>query len=138
MMTFHCQKVSKIATLKFSLNHPFYLWLATVTKMIQEMLPHDVVCTKETRDLLIDCCVGKHLLFSVKFMILPSIFVFISIFLIEFIHLISSEANDTCEKDNRKTISPEHVLTALQVDCSMNHFFPIFILYVAIGIWSVY
>ncbi|KNE66556.1 hypothetical protein AMAG_11684 [Allomyces macrogynus ATCC 38327] len=53
------------------------------------MLPDDISCAKETRDLLIDCCV-------------------------EFIHLVSSEANEVCEKDSRKTIGPEHVITALQ------------------------
>ncbi|OMH84943.1 Negative cofactor 2 complex subunit beta [Zancudomyces culisetae] len=29
---------------------------ATVYKLIGEMLPDDVTCAKETRDLLIDCC----------------------------------------------------------------------------------
>ncbi|KAJ3358806.1 hypothetical protein AMAG_11068 [Allomyces macrogynus ATCC 38327] len=62
---------------------------ATVTKLVNEMLPDDISCAKETRDLLIDCCV-------------------------EFIHLVSSEANEVCEKDSRKTIGPEHVITALQ------------------------
>lgn len=32
----------------------------------------------------------------------------------EFIHLISSEANDACEKDSKKTIAPEHVVAALK------------------------
>jgi hypothetical protein len=32
----------------------------------------------------------------------------------EFIHLISSEANDACEKDQKKTIAPEHVVSALK------------------------
>jgi histone H3/H4 len=62
---------------------------ATVYKLITEMLPAGVACPKETRDLLINCCV-------------------------EFIHLVSSEANDVCERNSRKTISPEHVLEALR------------------------
>ncbi|KAI8818600.1 histone-fold-containing protein [Fimicolochytrium jonesii] len=62
---------------------------ATVTKLIHEMMPPDVVCAKETRDLIADCCV-------------------------EFIHLISSEANEQCEKENKKTIAGEHVIKALQ------------------------
>ncbi|KAG8903205.1 negative cofactor 2 transcription regulator complex subunit ncb2, partial [Tulasnella sp. 403] len=33
----------------------------------------------------------------------------------EFIHLISSEANEICEKESKKTISPEHVVGALKV-----------------------
>ncbi|CAG8567606.1 12761_t:CDS:2 [Racocetra persica] len=62
---------------------------ATVTKLITEMLPPDINCAKDTRDLLIDCCV-------------------------EFIHLIASEANDICEKDAKKTIAAEHVIDALK------------------------
>src|SRR5690606_28910620 len=34
--------------------------------------------------------------------------------IIEFVHLISSEANDICEKSGRKTISPEHVMEDLK------------------------
>ncbi|KAH6915140.1 TATA binding protein-associated phosphoprotein [Coprinopsis sp. MPI-PUGE-AT-0042] len=62
---------------------------ATVSKMIAEILPNDISCAKETRDLVIECCV-------------------------EFIHLISSEANDVCEKESKKTIAPEHIITALK------------------------
>jgi len=62
---------------------------ATVYKLIQELLPGELTCSKETRDLIIECCV-------------------------EFIHLISSEANEICEKESRKTISPEHVVGALK------------------------
>ncbi|KAK9712485.1 negative cofactor 2 transcription regulator complex subunit ncb2 [Basidiobolus ranarum] len=62
---------------------------ATVQKLINEMMPDDIVCAKDTRDLLIDCCV-------------------------EFIHLIASEANEICEKEAKKTIAAEHVIVALQ------------------------
>ncbi|KAI7907841.1 histone-fold-containing protein [Cokeromyces recurvatus] len=62
---------------------------ATVQKLINEMMPEDIVCAKDTRDLLIDCCV-------------------------EFIHLIASEANEICEKETKKTIAGEHVIAALQ------------------------
>ncbi|OMJ07751.1 Negative cofactor 2 complex subunit beta [Smittium culicis] len=34
---------------------------ATVYKLIGEMLPDDISCAKETRDLLIDCCNGKFI-----------------------------------------------------------------------------
>lgn len=44
---------------------------------------------KETRDLLIECCV-------------------------EFITMISSEANDIAEKEAKKTIACEHVKAALE------------------------
>ncbi|KAJ3134456.1 negative cofactor 2 transcription regulator complex subunit ncb2 [Geranomyces variabilis] len=59
---------------------------ATVTKLINEMLPEDINCAKEARDLIAECCV-------------------------EFIHLISTQA---CEKEAKKTIAGEHVITALQ------------------------
>ncbi|PAV20687.1 histone-fold-containing [Pyrrhoderma noxium] len=62
---------------------------ATVSKMISELLPNDVSCSKETRDLIIECCV-------------------------EFIHLISSEANEICEQESKKTIAPDHIITALK------------------------
>ncbi|KAH9894318.1 histone-fold-containing protein [Cubamyces sp. BRFM 1775] len=62
---------------------------ATVTKMIAELLPNDVTCAKDTRDLIIECCV-------------------------EFIHLISSEANEICEQESKKTIAPEHIISALK------------------------
>ncbi|KNZ74421.1 Negative cofactor 2 complex subunit beta [Termitomyces sp. J132] len=62
---------------------------ATVAKMISELLPSDVICAKETRDLVIECCV-------------------------EFIHLISSEANEICEQESKKTIAPEHIISALK------------------------
>jgi len=62
---------------------------ATVAKMIQELLPEETTCAKETRDLVIECCV-------------------------EFIHLLSSEANEICEKESKKTIAPEHIISALE------------------------
>ncbi|KAI9448297.1 histone-fold-containing protein [Lactarius indigo] len=61
---------------------------ATVAKMITELLPSDVSCAKETRDLVIEC--------------------------LQFIHLISSEANEICEQDSKKTIAPEHIIGALK------------------------
>ena len=33
----------------------------------------------------------------------------------EFIHLISSEANEICELESKKTIAPEHIIGALKV-----------------------
>jgi len=62
---------------------------ATVQKLIQELLPQDVACAKDTRDLIIECCV-------------------------EFIHMISTEANEICEAESKKTIAPEHILGALR------------------------
>lgn len=62
---------------------------ATMTKLIQELLPPTMTSTKDCRDLLTDCCV-------------------------EFIHLISSESNEICETSNKKTIAGDHVISALK------------------------
>ncbi|CAL0320052.1 unnamed protein product [Lupinus luteus] len=61
---------------------------ATMTKIIKEMLPPDVRVARDTQDILIECCV-------------------------EFINLLSSESNEVCGRDERRTIAPEHVLKAL-------------------------
>ena len=33
----------------------------------------------------------------------------------EFIHLVSSEANEVCKQRAKKTIAPEHIIDALKV-----------------------
>lgn len=58
-------------------------------KIIGEILSSDVAFAKDARDLLIDCCV-------------------------EFITLISSEANDIAEREAKKTIASEHIVKALK------------------------
>lgn len=63
---------------------------ATMTKIIKEMLPPDVRVARDAQDLLIECCV-------------------------EFINLVSSESNDVCNREDKRTIAPEHVLKALEV-----------------------
>ncbi|KNA24717.1 hypothetical protein SOVF_013380 isoform B [Spinacia oleracea] len=63
---------------------------ATMTKIIKEMLPPDVRVARDAQDLLIECCV-------------------------EFINLVSSESNDVCNREEKRTIAPEHVLKALEV-----------------------
>ncbi|MCJ1460167.1 hypothetical protein MMC28_010546 [Mycoblastus sanguinarius] len=66
---------------------------ATVQKIITEILASDsessVTFARDARDLLIDCCV-------------------------EFITLISSEANEIAEKEAKKTIATEHIDKALR------------------------
>lgn len=63
---------------------------ATVQKIITEILASDpgVSFARESRDLLIDCCV-------------------------EFIQMISTQANEIAEKEAKKTIACEHVTNAL-------------------------
>ncbi|KAK0612973.1 histone-fold-containing protein [Bombardia bombarda] len=63
---------------------------ATVQKIVGEILLQSagMAFSKEARDLLIECCV-------------------------EFITLISSEANEISEKDSKKTIACDHITKAL-------------------------
>ncbi|XXG65587.1 hypothetical protein AAC387_Pa05g3249 [Persea americana] len=63
---------------------------ATMCKIIKEMLPPDVRVARDAQDLLVECCV-------------------------EFINLISSESNEVCSREEKRTIAPEHVLKALEV-----------------------
>jgi down-regulator of transcription 1 len=64
---------------------------ATVGKIITEILGNDssLAFAKDARDLLIECCV-------------------------EFVTLLSSEANDIAEREAKKTIACEHVVSALK------------------------
>jgi len=57
---------------------------AAMNKMIKEILP-SIRVANDSRELILNCCT-------------------------EFIHLISSEANEICNQQTKKTISPEHVL----------------------------
>ncbi len=63
---------------------------ATVQKIITEILPpgEGQTFSKEARDLLIECCV-------------------------EFVTLISTEANEISEKEAKKTIAVDHIEKAL-------------------------
>ena len=63
---------------------------ATVNKFANEVAASlDVRLTADTRDLIAKCCS-------------------------EFVECLSLEANEICEKDSKKTITPEHVLRALK------------------------
>lgn len=76
---------------EFSGNDDLSLPKATVQKIVSEILPANsgIGFTKDARDLLIECCV-------------------------EFITLISSEANEISEKESKKTIACEHITKALE------------------------
>ena len=60
---------------------------AALNKMIKELVPN-VRVANDARELILNCCT-------------------------EFIHLVSSEANDVCNKQHKKTISPEHTLQGI-------------------------
>ncbi|KAI1460113.1 histone-fold-containing protein [Annulohypoxylon moriforme] len=72
-------------------NDDLSLPKATVQKIVSEILPPSsgVSFSKEARDLLIECCV-------------------------EFITLVSSEANEISEKEAKKTIACDHITKALE------------------------
>ncbi|KAF1821258.1 CBF/NF-Y family transcription factor [Dissoconium aciculare CBS 342.82] len=84
---------------EFGGNDDLSLPKATVGKIITEVLStnpslggtngNSMSFAKETRDLLIECCV-------------------------EFITMISAEANEIAEKEAKKTIASEHVTKALE------------------------
>ena len=59
---------------------------------------------------MIECCVGKT-----KSLIIRVVLILTPCSTLEFIHLLSSEANEICEKESKKTIAPEHIISALQV-----------------------
>ncbi|XP_053652523.1 protein Dr1 isoform X1 [Cherax quadricarinatus] len=60
---------------------------AAMNKMIKELLPN-VRVANEARELILNCCT-------------------------EFIHLLSSEANEICNQQQKKTINAEHILMSL-------------------------
>ncbi len=60
---------------------------AAVNKLIKEIIPN-IRVSNDARELILTCCK-------------------------EFIHLISSEANEICNKQTKKTISPDHIIAAL-------------------------
>lgn len=62
---------------------------ASLNKMIKELIPN-IRVANDARELILNCCT-------------------------EFIHLVSSEANDICNKQQKKTISPEHVLAGKDI-----------------------
>ena len=99
-------------------------FVATISKLVHEMLPSDVVISKDSLQLLNNCCIGN----IVK---LTNLMLFI-----ELIQLIASESNEICEKETRKTISPEHIINALNVnyrEISFNDFFT----FLELGISSI-
>ncbi|GAB1312166.1 negative cofactor 2 transcription regulator complex subunit ncb2 [Madurella fahalii] len=73
-----------------SSNDDLSLPKATVQKIVGEILSSSagIAFSKEARDLLIECCV-------------------------EFITLVSSEANEISEKEAKKTIACDHIVKAL-------------------------
>ena len=62
---------------------------AAMNKMIKEVMPN-IRVANEARELILQCST-------------------------EFIHLLSSEANEICDKQQKKTISPEHVLQGIWI-----------------------
>jgi histone H3/H4 len=84
------RKTTKSSPLKK--GHPSYkvtfsFARAALNKMIKELIPN-IRVANDARELILNCCT-------------------------EFIHLVSSEANEICNKQQKKTISPEHVLQGI-------------------------
>eukprot|EP01080_Neovahlkampfia_damariscottae_P007727 gene7727-12197_t len=62
---------------------------STIQKIIKEHLKADIRCSNETRELISECCV-------------------------EFVQMLATEANDICNKQNKKTISGAHIIDSLR------------------------
>lgn len=62
---------------------------SSLQKAIKELLPGEMRIAGDAADLLVQCCN-------------------------QFVHLLSTQANDISEREKRSTISPEHVVRALQ------------------------
>ncbi|KAI0562031.1 Histone-like transcription factor (CBF/NF-Y) [Gracilaria domingensis] len=85
-----CLRASARACVSHAAMSDIALPKATVNKFANDVAASlDVRLTADTRELIAECCT-------------------------EFVQLLSSEANEICEKDNKKTITPEHVLRALE------------------------
>lgn len=70
---------------------------ASINKMIKELVP-SVRIANEARELILNCCT-------------------------EFIHLLSSEANEVCNQNHKKTINAEHVLQGMFVSTFIKMYF---------------
>lgn len=62
---------------------------STMAQKIREAFPSELRVAGATMDLLIECCT-------------------------DFVQLVTSEANDICNKDSKATMNPEHIIQALQ------------------------
>lgn len=78
------------------------------------MLPEDITCAKDAKEVIVECCIGKSRHGSLQateaeldrpVLIRPA----------EWIKLISTQSNTICDESSKKTISPEHVIEALKV-----------------------
>lgn len=59
--------------------------------------------------------------------------------LAEFINLISSESNEVCNREEKRTIAPEHVLKALEVsDRTIIFFYPRVLLMKFFGLTNLF
>ena len=70
---------------------------ASLNKLIKEVLP-DLRVANEVRELLLQCST-------------------------EFIHLLSSEANEVCKSQQKKTMSTEHVILGKYSKLGLNFIF---------------
>lgn len=62
---------------------------ASVEKIVSEIVISPLTCSREAKHYLLNMCV-------------------------EFVHIIATEANGVCEQEQKKTVTHEHVYTALR------------------------
>ncbi|CEQ39432.1 SPOSA6832_00931, partial [Sporobolomyces salmonicolor] len=87
-------------------------WLAAAHHWVPtELLPPGFTAAKEVKDLMAECCKGKpplpasHGSRRLTFALCVAT---------EFVLAVSSEANEICEKDSKKTMLPEHIVASLK------------------------
>lgn len=74
-----------------------------------DCLPEKMACARDARDLVSLCCNGQLGVPLNPCLADP-------LASTEFINAISSEAQEICDKDSKKTMSPDHVVEALKVN----------------------
>lgn len=65
---------------------------ATVSKLIKEMLPEDVKCSNDTRDLILECCVGM-VLFCCKYNFIYIVLIFFKKLKFKTLHNLTTTTN---------------------------------------------
>jgi hypothetical protein len=85
--------------------------VATINKLLAEALPADLKLSAEVRDMFTECCTGAPRACQGR---VPRRAEAKPRPPAEFVNLLSSEANELCEKGKKKTVGPEHVLEAME------------------------
>jgi histone H3/H4 len=92
------------------------LQTATINKLLAEVIPSDLKLSAEVRDIFTDCCTGVCVRARRRRRCACATAGSADRALraAEFVNLLSSEANELCDKEKKTTIGPEHVMSAME------------------------